>query len=114
MNFYIKKIERKTGKHLALYMIPIEIDGKHEKGWCRQVRSYDAFSRNQYNQHPLYAFVCKNEFDHQMDAKLSKRCYEGMGMQEPIIPENRSFDTIWEFYEAIGWDRKKQRFTGAI
>lgn len=99
-----------TDTIMYVYLINIS-DGHANGGWYRQLTSIYAFSENilnrWYNKFLNTGITIFGRCD-EMDVDVWTRINKYLDEQEKYTVEYKSFDSVWDFYNYIGYDYKNK------
>ena len=108
----IYKYKKVSDKIMTIYNITIK-DGNPKGGWYRQLTSIESFVEN----------IGKRWYDkfylNQNDFRIISRCDKGdvdggllinsyLDEQEHCSIEHKHFESVWDFYDHIGYDYKNK------
>lgn len=104
--YIVKEIDHKTSEHRHLHFL--NLPTPTEPGFYRQITSLNAFAwgrhRRNWSDTTLYYVLREEEFNIDL---ISMRKW--IPDYENALPRSE-YDSIWAFYEAIGYDHKKNKY----
>lgn len=106
------KYKKVSDKVMTIYNITIK-DGNQKGGWYRQLTSIESFVEN-IGKHWYNKFYLKKK-----DFRTISRCDKGdmggwllinsyLDEQEHYSIEHKYFESVWDFYNYIGYDYKNK------
>lgn len=102
MLYYITLLDK--SEHLAAFLV--NTPTVSEDGFYRQGLSIDAFRSNQHKRRGMHKYWFYVDFERDQHGNLGNAKYH----KDIGIVISESFNSVWEFYEYIGYEYKKKKY----
>ena len=113
--------ERSGGKYTDIHIIKISEDSKraYQQGVSASAFNSRQMARYRKPPYPYHSITCKGSAEYliqeiERDAGVRAKTNKATGLDLKCLYEHcerHIHNSVWEFYDYIGWDYKKKKFT---